>query len=262
MEEESRSIEISLKDFWSVFKQCWLVVAIAIVVVAIGLYIGLTMTHTDEYTASVKVYILRNSNPAAEGATGGTNVNTSDISIANALIEDFKEIVVTGDNVLIPVLAEMPTLVDTDWKDLKKMVSVSDHADSRILSVSVTTTDAEMSAALAQKITEKARDYVNARYKIEIADIIEAAEVPTQPSNPVSLLMVALIAFVAGIVVYAIYLIAFMMDDKINSEEDVERYLGVSMLGMIPNRYDVSRRKSKYGYYYSHKAPDGVEEKK
>ena len=40
------------------------------------------------------------------------------------------------------------------------------------------------------------------------------------------------------------------MNDKINSAEDVEKYLGMSMLGMIPNRNDSVRRKSKYGYYY------------
>jgi hypothetical protein len=51
------------------------------------------------------------------------------------------------------------------------------------------------------------------------------------------------------------------MDDKINSAEDVERYLGMSTLGMIPNRQDSVRRKAKYGYYYS-SSHDGASDKK
>ena len=256
MEEESKVIEVSLKDFWNVFKQCWIVVAIAIVVVAIGLYIGLTVTHEDEYTASVHFYILRNS---TDDEGNQKDIGTGDISIANALINDCKVLMVSPDNVLKPVLSEMPSLVDTNWKDLNKMVTVSGQSENRILTLSVTSTDREMSAEIANKIASNAQKYVNGLYQQPIANIVDYAEVPTVPSNPVSKLMVLLIAFVAGVAVYAIYFIAFMLDDKINSAEDVERYLGVSMLGMIPNRYDVSRRKSKYGYYYAH---DGKSEDK
>lgn len=261
MEEESKVIEISLKDFWNVFKQCWIVVTIAVIVVAIGLYIGLTVTHEDEYTASVHFYILRNS---TDDEGNQKDIGTGDISIANALINDCKVLMVSPDNVLKPVLSEMPSLVDTNWKDLNKMVSVSGQSENRILTLSVTTTDPETSAEIANKIASHAQSYVNDDlYKQPIANIVDYAEVPTVPSNPVSKLMVLLIAFVAGVAVYAIYFVVFMLDDKINSAEDVERYLGVSMLGMIPNRYDVARRKgrygSKYGYYYAHddgKTPD------
>lgn len=258
MEEESKVIEISLKDFWDVFKRCWIVVAIAAIVVAIGLYIGLTVTHVDEYTATVHFYILRNS---TDDEGNVKDLGTADISIANALIDDCKVLMVSPDNVLKPVLAEMPSLIDTDWKVLNKMVNVSGQSDNRILTLSVTTTDPELSAEIANKTAEKAQEYVNQLYKQPIANIVDHAETPLLPSNPVSKLMVLLIAFVAGMLVYAIYFIAFMLDDKINTAEDVERYLGVSMLGMIPNRYDVSRRKSKYGYYYSHDGDKAGEKK-
>ena len=60
--------------------------------------------------------------------------------------------------------------------------------------------------------------------------------------------MMLLVAFVLAFAIYAIYLIRFLMDDKINSPEDVEKYLGLNVLGQIPNRYDTSRRKKYYGY--------------
>ena len=63
------------------------------------------------------------------------------------------------------------------------------------------------------------------------------------------MLKIGLIAFVCALVVYAVYFILYLMDDKISTAEDVERYLGVSTLGVIPNRQDVMRRRSKGGYH-------------
>ena len=64
---------------------------------------------------------------------------------------------------------------------------------------------------------------------------------------------VLLVAFMFAMVVYAIYLIRFLMDDKINTPEDVEKYLGLSLLGQIPNKYDTGKRKK----YYAYGSPDG-----
>ncbi len=251
--EETKEVELRLQDFWDVLKRCWIVMLAAFIVVAAGLYIVLTATHADEYTASVTFYILRNSTDE-DGKV--TNLNTSDVSMANALIKDCQPLMVSRENVLTPVLNEMPGLPDTNWKKLKSMISISGQADNRILTLSVTHSDKEVCAEIANKVAERAGNYVNEVYKQPIANIVDHAEVPTEPSNPVSMLKVLLISLVAAVVVYAIYFVVFMLDDKINTAEDVEKYLGVSMLGMIPNRYDSSRRRSKYGYYAS-SSPNG-----
>lgn len=253
--EETKEVELRLQDFWDIFKRCWIVMLAAFIVVGAALYIFLTATHEDAYTASVSIYILRNDS----GEDGKTNtVVYNDVSLATQLIKDCKVLMVSRENVLKPVLNEMPTLVNTNWKDLEQMITISGQSDNRILTLSVTSTDRETSAELADKVAEHASEYVNVIYKQPIATIVDHAEVPTEPSNPVSKLKVMLVAFAAAVVVYALYFVVFMLDDKINTAEDVEKYLGVSMLGMIPNRYDSARRRSKYGYgYYASSSPDG-----
>ena len=72
---------------------------------------------------------------------------------------------------------------------------------------------------------------------------------PTSPSNSVSILKIALIAFICAIAVYGVYFVLYIMDDKISTSEDVEKYLGVSTLGIIPNRQDVVRKKMRGAYY-------------
>ena len=249
MEETSRERELRLSDFVEIFKRCWIVLLITMVVVFVGLYAFLSAIHVDKYEAEVTIYILRNSNSENQG--NSTPSLVSDISAANALIDDCKLLMVSRDHVLNPVLRETPTLTDTTWKDLKKMIRIENSGEDRVLTLSVKTTDAEMSAELANKVAAHACEYFNMEYNQDISRVVDFAEAPSEICNPVSKLLVALLAFVAGIIVYIFYFLRSLMDDKINSAEDVEKYLGMSMLGMIPNRQDASRRRSKYGYYAS-----------
>lgn len=250
MEEKTREVELHFSDFWDTFKRCWLVLLITVVVVFVALYGLLTALHVDKYEAEVTIYILRNPNDVENNGSSNSTLVQS-ISIANALIDDCKKLMVSRDNVLNPVLKETPSLTDTTWKDLEKMIDIENSGEDRILTLSVKTSDPEMSAELANKVAKHACAYFNATYEQEISSVVDSAEVPDEICNPVSKILVALIAVFVAFVIYVIYFIRAMMDDKINSAEDVERYLGLSMLGMIPNRQDSVRRKSKYGYYYS-----------
>ena len=81
--------------------------------------------------------------------------------------------------------------------------------------------------------------------------VVDQNVVPDQPSNPISMLKILLVAFACAIVVYAVYLVMFLMDDKINTPEDVERYLGLNLLGQIPNKKDTGRGKRYYAQYSS-----------
>ncbi|MBQ8432933.1 MAG: hypothetical protein IJX28_08635 [Clostridia bacterium] len=247
MEEQTKEIEFRFEDFWDTFKRCWIVMLVALIVVAVGLYILLSAIHTDRYEAKVTIYILRN----FEQGEGGDNYSmVQSISIANALIDDCKVLMVSRDQVLNPVLAETPSLVGTDWEDLKDMIKIENNGENRIITLSVTTGDSEMSAELANKVATHACEYFNEKYQQPIASVVDFAEVPQEICNPVSKMLVLLVAMGVAILIYLIHFVVYLMDDKINSAEDVEKYLGMSMLGMIPNRNDSVRRKSKYGYYY------------
>ena len=119
----------------------------------------------------------------------------------------------------------------------------------RILLLTVTSYDQQSSADLANSVAEHFCDYMNNTiYKgRQLLHITETAKVPTVESNGISALKIGLLAFVCAIAVYAVFFIKFLLDDKISTGEDVERYLGVSVLGMIPNR---GVKQKKYRSYY------------
>lgn len=51
----------------------------------------------------------------------------------------------------------------------------------------------------------------------------------------------------AVVVVYGIFVLTYVLDDKIKTPDDVEKYLGLTVLGLIPNISGESG--SKYGKY-------------
>lgn len=66
-----------------------------------------------------------------------------------------------------------------------------------------------------------------------------------------------MLAVLVAILVYAGFFLAFLLDDRIRTEEDIERYLGLSILGDIPNAED---RKSSYYKYKGYRANAGGKE--
>lgn len=250
MEEQNRETEIRLQDLWLVFKQCWWQALIVLVVVAVAFYTALYITHEDEYTAQVSLYVLTVPGMGSEGSENPT-ISTSAISIANALINDCEVLIKSEEQVLKPVMNSQNLEGLIEMAALKKMLSVTKEEEARVLYLRVTSSSAQRSADIANAVSDQACSYFNeGLYNQKLLSVVDHANVPRTPSNPISMMTVLLVGIVGAVVVYGIYFLKFIMDDKINTPEDVEKYLGLSMLGVIPNRYEHKRKKNKYGYYY------------
>lgn len=257
MEEQNRDIEIRLQDLWMIFKRCWWQMLLVLIAISVLVYIGLSMTHQDEYTANVSIYVM---NTNSTDPNGNQNFGTSQISMAMYLIKDCLALGKSHDQILQPVMVSQNLEGLIEIEDLEKMYKIKKADDAHVLYLSVTSSSAERSRDIVNEIADQTCKYFNIKYNQELLSVVDYAQIPDKPSNPVSKMTVLLIGFVAAILVYAIYFLSFLMDDKINSADDVEKYLGLSMLGVIPNRQDSGRKKSKYGYYYSYTA-DGEKKK-
>ncbi len=245
--EENKEYEtdIKLSDLLDVFKQCWWLMALTGLILCVTVFIGLTVTHEDAFTAETTIYVLK--------GTDESSVSTSDISIANYLINDFMQLVYSNDNVLEPVLKKNNPTGLLTTEDLAKMIQVSQLNNTRLLTLTVTTENASTSRDIANDVAKIACEYFNYRQNADIANVVDKAVAPDEPSNPISALTVLLIALVGAVVVYAVYLLLYILDDKINGEEDVQKILGMNVLGYIPNREEVSKNKSKrYAAYTSY----------
>ena len=115
-----------------------------------------------------------------------------------------------------------------------KKVSVNTPVDTRIVSITVEHTDPVLAQKIANCIREVAGEHIQEVMDIEAVNVVETANLPVEKSGP-SIVKWTLIGGLAGaFFACAVILIIFLLDDTIKSSEDVEKYLGLSTLALIP----------------------------
>ena len=81
---------------------------------------------------------------------------------------------------------------------------------------------------------------------LEDAFIFEKALRPSSPSSPSKSRNVLIGFFLGAMLAVAVITVRFVMDDKIHSSEDVEKYIGIPTLGVLPmqqNRFSSQQKK-------------------
>ena len=153
----------------------------------------------------------------------------ADLQMGSQLTKDYS-ILITSRPVLTDVIDQLD--LDMDYKQLKNMITVTNQDDTRILQLSVEYSDAKQAKEIVDKLSEVASEYIGDKMEVTPPKIIEKGEVPTSRSNT-GVAKMAVMGVLAGMIV-----IRTIMDDTIKSEEDIEKYLGLSTLSVIPDRKD------------------------
>ncbi len=256
MENESnKQIEIKLTDLWDILKRCWILMLAALILVSGIAMIVTVKTHEKMYTSTVDIWAWRNN----EGS-GSDYQNQQQDSIAadfsSKLISDYK-VLLTHRVVLSRVCEKYSKRYgELTERDLSSMMRVSHDDKTRIIQLSITNISASRAQVLANLWAEEFCDWVNVELmkgQEVVQPLTKEATFPTTESNPISnsYIKVMLFGFVSAILVYGVYFVRFLMDDKINTPADVEKYLDLHLLGVIPNKNQLNRKRSKYGYYYN-----------
>ena len=187
-----------------------------------------------KYEASTRVYVLNRLNDESLG--------TSDFSISNYILKDYASLI-TGRNVTRNVIDKMGLPMSNGT--LAKMIRVSALEGTRMLQISITDTDPQRAADIANCVREEAVIQLQQITAADAVNLVYEAEVPMAPSSPnVSKNTLAWGAIGFAVAIAALSVI-FMVNDAIRTEDDVERYLGIGTLGIIPLSEDLnSDRKS------------------
>lgn len=255
MEEKKREVELNIKDLGTVFLRCWWIMLLVGVLVGAGAYLILSLVHTDRYTATASIYVMREAVAKTSGADA-IQTQSGDVSISNNLKADVMKLPLTR-KVLTPVMQKVGIeTTESNYTMMKSAIKTSSEDNEHIVYFSVTADDRQSAVTLANLLVEETCTlfndelFENERYVKEL----DAAVEPENPSNPISKVLILLVTVGAMVIVYLIFFVLFMADDKINDAEDVQNYLGVSLLGQIPNRRETGRRKKKYGGYYAYES--------
>lgn len=243
-------ISMSFKDMVSLFmKRLWLILLAALIVGG-ACFAYLTYTYEEEYTSKSTIYLFYKE----DGRSGSAAI--SYLEIALYTLNDCEQII-TSRRVLNSVIEDI--LNDTDlpraWRKevdemgyggLKRNISISNVSESRVLEISVRTSDPELSKEIVDRICAYGASEIKYYMGFDQVRVLDEGTLNRTPSNSVNILIPVTLAILAGLLVYAIALLIRLNDNKVNCAEDVEKYLGLSVLGEIPTFNGATKIKKYY----------------
>ncbi len=126
---------------------------------------------------------------------------------------------------------------------LQKQMYVYVEPQSRILVVMVADTESNRAQLLAQNICESAVKRINEITNGDWATIADKANLPEKPEYPI-LWKIILQSVGFGLGVWFFLAVLYSLQEhRISSESDVKKYLGLSLLGSIPEEKGISSRR-------------------
>ena len=237
MQFEEHIRVVTLKDLWDVFRHRFFLMVLAAIIVMGGMFAFNKVTFDPEYESTATLYILRQSDSSSD------TDSYSDFSLALNLVNDCDHLL-KSHAVLDAVIQELN--LNMDYEDLYERVSVTNPEETRVLEVSVVADTPELAKKIVDQVCEKGTVKIDEAMGLKQVNLYEYGILEDEPCNTTSLLMYLLMGVVAAVLVYSYYLVRFLLDDRIRTDEDINRHLGLSILGEIPNAN--AKKHGKYGY--------------
>lgn len=220
----SDEIEIDLREIFAVLMGwLWLILLVAIIAGASAFAFS-KFAITPTYESTTRIVILNKE-------TNNNTLTYTDLQMGTQLTQDYAELI--RSRYVIEKVIETFGL-DMTYNDLLGKIEVVTPSNTRIIDITLTDPDPAMAKQLVDEIRNEAAVRIKEVMDIEAVNVVDEGNIATTPSNP-NVAKWTVIGFVlGGFVAAAVVVIRFLLDDTIKSSEDIERYLGLSTLALIP----------------------------
>lgn len=213
-------------------KKLWLIIAVTVVAALIG-YVGSKMLTTPFYTATTQVYVYQQD---LEG------IDYSNLTVASQLRRDCA-IIIKSESVTREVVELLDLPINP--KALGKAIRIDTEENTRILKISYTDVDPERATLIVNTVREVAARRTAEVMQIDVLRTLFEASLP-QAETTTNIRKSTMIAGGVGFVgIVSLLIIFFLLDDTIRTEDDVQAYLGLSTLAIIPLSDDLQVNRSK-----------------
>lgn len=223
MDTHTEELEIDLLDLFYYLKKRIAIICAVVFACAVFGFFFTKLFIPAEYTASTRIYVL---NRQSENS-----VVSSDYTISNYMINDYT-VLITGQNVTKEVVKQLN--LDMTHQELSEKIKVTSPDNTRILQINLTDTDPQRAADIVNCVRKVSMGQILEIMNVDAVNLVYEADVPSDPSGPsvkMNTLLAAIIGFAA---VVGTFVVIYILDDTLRTEEDVEKHLGLPTLGVIP----------------------------
>lgn len=215
--------EIDLLALISVLKKRWWMIVIAGVLGCFATAVLSLIFIKPRYKSSTQLYVL---------SKEATPSSLSELQVGSQLINDYK-IMIHSRPVLEDVVKTLR--LNIDYKQLSKKLKIENPKDTRIIVLTVTDQDPEKAMVIVNQIAASYSKFIEESMEMISPKVIESGIAAKNKSGP-DIKKNGFLGGVLGILLMCIVLIGIdVLDESVKNEEDVEKYLGVTVLASIPD---------------------------
>lgn len=167
------------------------------------------------------------------------NVTSDQINSATKLVSTYS-IIIKSDTVLQQVIDNLG--LNLTYAKLNKRVTVAAVDDTQVMKITVQSDSPEWARQVCEQIITVAPDVIKEAVEAGSVKVISNPSLATEPVSPNIEKNTMLAAAVGFVLVIGIIVLQVLLDNKINTEEDVTKYLDMTVLGVIP-QYDQGGKK-------------------
>jgi len=227
-------MEINIKDLsGTLMKRSWICILIAIACAAAARYYSMNYM-IPTYNSTAMLYLISKEE--------GQSTTIADLQLGNYLAQDYK-ILVRSRPVAEEVIAQLELPMSSS--QLISLISVYTPEDTRVLEITVSYYDRDLVKRLVDTVAKVSSERMVSIMGIEQVNIVEDGNYPYYASSPnvrQNTLLAGCGGFMATLFIIAII---YLLNDTIKNAEDVEKYLGLTMLGHIPVETAIKKKKVK-----------------
>lgn len=222
MEKEYEEIE--LRKLLSVILKKWWIIVLCLVIGTVATYIITTKYIQPVYEARTSLFIGKE-----KGDIG--SISIGDFQLNSKLITDYREIAksrLVATEVITNLGLNMPI------STFRYNLSISTVKDSRLFTIKVKHANAKVATDVANEIATVLVEKVAQIIDVKNVQVIDEALVPSAPIQSNKRKNIAIAGAISIMVGLLIIFIIQLFDHTMKSEEDVERHLGLTVIGVIP----------------------------
>ena len=222
---DNEEMEIDLLELLMVMKKHLSAILLAGIVGLVIMFAYTSFLVTPLYSASSMMYVMPDNSNSMNSST------LSDMQVGQQLTSDYSSMI-KSRSFMEDVIKKLNLTID--YQQLLEKVEVTNPTSSRILQVTVNDPNPQTAADIANEMASVAESKLKEITGMQAIKIYEEAAVPDRPSSP-SLKKNCALGLLAGLVLaMAVVTILYLLDDTIKTEDDIEKYLGMTTLAVLP----------------------------
>ena len=222
---------IDLREYFGIIKKRFWIIALLTVVAAVVSAVISFFVLQPVYQTKTTLIVDTNTNEETQTLTG------DQFSVSQKLAVIYGEII-KSRTVLEPLIKNLN--LTESYEALAGKITVSAVKDTQIISLSVQDTNPQKARDIANQIptvfTKQVKRITNAN-GVEVIDKAITPKSPIKPNKIMNIAVAAVLGMMIGL--FIVFLIEYL-DNKIKTPQDIEKHLGLPVLGVIPNEDLVS----------------------